>query len=348
MTWTEPESALAFANAALLFVAVLLYALLGGIDFGGGVWDLFARGRRGAAQREAATRAIGPIWEASHVWLLFLGVLILVVFPRAFPALAVALAIPFCLALLGIVLRGAISVAHGRSRGAGCGTWDRLFAVASALTPVFFGMTAGAAASGQIRIVDGVVVSDRWTTWLAPFPLAVGAIALAICAYLAAVYLTLATTGEVQEDFRVRALATGLAFAALAAIALPIAEDGAPLVWHGLMAEAMVIVPLGIGLALLSGWAVYVRSYRLGSVAAAAEVALLLAGWARAQYPYLIVPDLTVHAAAGAVTPRTEFVVFALGVLLLIPSLWVLVRVSKADLPTTAETRPETYVPRGD
>jgi cytochrome bd ubiquinol oxidase subunit II len=348
MPWSESESALAFANAAILFVAVLLYALLGGVDFGGGVWILFARGRRAAAQRETIARAIGPIWEVSHVWLVFLVVLALVAFRRAFPALAVALAMPFSLALLGIVLRGAIYVVHGRSRGAGRGTWDRLFAVASASTPVFFGVAAGAAASGQIRVVDGVVVSDRWTTWLAPFPLAVGGIALALCAYLGAVYLTLATAGELREDFRVRALASGLAFAALAAIALPIARDGAPLVWRGLMAEAMVIVPLGVGLALLSGWAVFVRAYRLGSGAAAAEVALLLAGWARAQYPYLIVPDLTVQAAASPPTPRDEAIVFAIGVLLLIPSLWVLVRVSKADLPAMAESRPETHGHRGD
>jgi cytochrome bd ubiquinol oxidase subunit II len=339
MPWAESESALAFANAAILFVAVLLYALLGGVDFGGGVWILFARGRRAPAQRETIARAIGPIWEVSHVWLIFLVVLALVAFRRAFPALAVALAIPVSLALLGIVLRGAIYVVHGRSRGAGRGTWDRLFAIASASTPVFFGVAAGAAASGQIRIVDGVVVSDRWTTWMAPFPLAVGGIALALCAYLAAVYLTLATAGELQEDFRVRALASGLAFAALAAIALPIARDGAPLVWRGLMAEAMVFVPLGVGLALLSGWAVFVRAYRLGSVAAAAEVVLLLAGWARAQYPYLIVPDLTVHGAVSPPTPRDEAIVFALGVMLLIPSLWFLVRIAKAAIPVLPDSR---------
>jgi cytochrome d ubiquinol oxidase subunit II len=158
--WVDPGNALSFVNAALRFGAVVLAALLGGIDFGGGVWDLFTRGLRAAARREAAARAIGPLWEASQFWLLFLVVVALVVFPRAFPALAVALAIPFSLALLGIVLRGVIYVVHGRGRGTSAGHQGRTFALASALTPVCFGMAAGTAASGQIRIVDGVVVSD--------------------------------------------------------------------------------------------------------------------------------------------------------------------------------------------
>lgn len=338
MPQLESASGLAFVNGAILFAGVLLYALLGGADFGGGVWDLLASGPRAAAQRAAIAKAIGPIWEANHVWLIFVLVLVFTVFPPVFAALSIALYIPFSLALLGIVFRGAAFIFRTPARGvAEIGIWDRVFAIASTVTPVFFGMAAGAVASGQIRIVDGVVVSDLWATWLAPFPLAVGAIALAICAYLAAVYLTLETTGELQEDFRVRALAAGLAFAALAAIALPLARDGAPHIWQGLTAEAIVIVPVGVGLAALSGWAVYHRAYRLARIAAAAEVAVLLAGWAWAQYPYLIVPDLTfADAASTPAMQRAALIVFGLGALFLIPSLWLLFRVFKSDLPGIA------------
>ena len=129
-----------------------------------------------------------------------------------------------------------------------------MFAVASTVTPVFFGMSAGAVASGQIRLVGGLPVSDTWRTWLAPLPLAIGLLALATCAYLAAVYLTLETTGELREDFRRRALGAGAVFAVLAALALVLARSGAPWIWHGLTSRAAVVaVPLGIGLALSPG-----------------------------------------------------------------------------------------------
>jgi cytochrome bd ubiquinol oxidase subunit II len=337
MPWPDPQNQLAFLNGAILLLGVLLYALLGGADFGGGIWDLLAGGPRAAEQRQVIAHAIGPIWEANHVWLIFVIVLVFTVFPPVFAALSIALYIPLSLALLGIVFRGAAFIFRtpARNVATGAGVWDRVFAVASTVTPVFFGMSAGAVASGQIRLVSGMPVSDPWRTWLAPFPLAIGLLALATCAYLAAVYLTLETTGELQEDFRRRALGAGAVFAVLAALALILARSGAPWIWHGLTSRAAVIaVPLGIGFALLSGWAVFARRYRLARVAAAAEVALLLAGWALAQYPYLVVPDLTFeNAAASPAMMRAALIVFAIGALFLIPSLWFLYRVFKADLP---------------
>ena len=278
MPWPDPQNQLAFLNGAILLLGVLLYALLGGADFGGGIWDLLAGGPRAAEQRQVIAHAIGPIWEANHVWLIFVIVLVFTVFPPVFAALSIALYIPLSLALLGIVFRGAAFIFRtpARNVATGAGVWDRVFAVASTVTPVFFGMSAGAVASGQIQLVSGMPVSDPWRTWLAPFPLAIGLLALATCAYLAAVYLTLETTGELQEDFRRRALGAGAVFAVLAALALILARSGAPWIWHGLTSRAAVIaVPLGIGLALLSGWAVFARRYRLARVAAAAEVALL-------------------------------------------------------------------------
>ena len=323
MPWPDPQNQLAFLNGAILLLGVLLYALLGGADFGGGIWDLLAGGPRAAEQRKVIANAIGPIWEANHVWLIFVIVLVFTVFPPVFAALSIALYIPLSLALLGIVFRGAAFIFRtpARNVAVGAGVWDRVFAVASTVTPVFFGMCAGAVASGQIRLVSGMPVSDPWRTWLAPFPLAIGLLALATCAYLAAVYLTLETTGELQ------------------ALALILARSGAPWIWHGLTSRAAVIaVPLGIGLALLSGWAVFARRYRLARVAAAAEVALLLAGWALAQYPYLVVPDLTFeNSAATPAMMRAALVVFGIGALFLIPSLWVLFKVFKADLPGAVE-----------
>lgn len=144
--------------------------------------------------------------------------------------------------------------------------WAKAFAILFAV---------GAVASGQIRVANGAVVSDLWRTWLAPFPLVIGLLALSTCAYLAAVYLILETTGELQEDFRLRALGAGFVFIVLAALALLLARSGAPQIRRGLTSQAEIIaVPLAVGLALLSGWAVVQRRFRLARGAAAAEVAL--------------------------------------------------------------------------
>jgi cytochrome bd ubiquinol oxidase subunit II len=332
-----PDLTLEFLCGAVLLAGVILYALFGGADFGGGIWDLLARGPRAEAQREAVGRAIGPVWEANHVWLIFVIVLVFTIFPPVFAALSVALYIPLTLALLGIVFRGAAFVfrAHGRDAAGAAFGWGRVFAVASTVTPVLFGMCAGAVASGQIRVQEGVVVSSLWRPWLAPFPIALGLLALATCAYLAAVYLTLETDGALEEDFRRRALGAGVAFAILAATALTLARAEAPQIWHGLTARpAAIVVPLALALALLSGWAVWRRRYLLARGFAAAEVAVLLVGWALAQYPYLVVPDLTFAAdAAPAATLRVALVVYVLGAIVTAPSLWLLFAVFKGRNP---------------
>jgi cytochrome bd ubiquinol oxidase subunit II len=348
MPWPEPQYALEFASGAILLLGVVLYALLGGADFGGGIWDLFATGPRAAAQREAVARAIGPIWEANHVWLIFVIVLVFTVFPPVFAAVSIALYIPLSLALLGIVFRGAAFIFRTPARGvAADSAWERVFAIASTVTPIFFGMAAGAVASGQIRVERGVPVSDLWRTWLAPFPVAIGLLALTTCAYLAAVYLTLETTGELQEDFRGRALAAGAVFAVLAAIALVLAPAGAPQIWQSFTSGyATVALPVVVVLALISGLAVYRRRYQLARIAAAAEVALVLVGWALAQYPYLVVPDLTyANSAASEATMRAALIVFAIGALFLIPSLWYLYSVFKGQLPGAADI---AYSGQGD
>lgn len=328
----EIEWSLAFAHGAVLLLGVILYALLGGADFGGGIWDLLARGPRAGAQRTAISRAIGPVWEANHVWLIFVIVVVFTAFPPVFAALSTALYVPFSLALLGIVFRGAAFVfrAHAPDVAWAQAAWGRVFAIASTLTPALFGMAAGAVASGEIRVTEGEVISGYWSPWLAPFPVVIGLLALVTCAYLAAVYLTLETTGPLQEDFRRRALGAGAVFTGLALVALPLARSEAPRIWQGLTAEAIVVLPLAFGAAGLSGLAVWARRFHLARPAAAAAVATLLAGWALAQYPYLVVPDLTFEeSAAPDATLRALLVVLGLGSAVLVPSLWLLFSVFK-------------------
>src|ERR1039458_6756676 len=197
-----------------ILLSLILYALMGGADFGGGMWDLLAAGPRATRQREAIAQAIGPIWEANHVWLILVIVLLFTGFPSGFTAMMTALNIPVTAMLIGIVLRGSafifrnydsrsIAVQH---------RWSVVFGVACFFTPFFQGVIIGALATRQIRVVNGQVVTGFFAGWLTLFALACGIFALGLFAFLAATYLTLDTKDQpdLQSDFRTRALWTGL------------------------------------------------------------------------------------------------------------------------------------------
>ena len=173
-------------------VALALYFLFGGADFGGGVWDLLASGPRAAAQRRAIAAAIGPVWEANHVWLILVVVILFTGFPPAFAAISVALHVPLTLFLIGVVLRGSAFAFRSldMSGHRGQQRYGLVFSMASTIAPVLLGTIVGALVSGNIRVQDGLVTSGFFAPWLAPFPLAVGVFALALCALLAATYLT--------------------------------------------------------------------------------------------------------------------------------------------------------------
>lgn len=328
--------------AALAVIALIAYAVLGGADFGGGVWDLFATGPRRSAQRDAIAHAMGPVWEANHVWLIFVIVIIFSAFPRAYAVLSIALFTPFHLVLLGIILRGAAFVfrayspqsARGAGAGAGARRWGAVFGVASVMTPVLLGMCLGAVSSGAIAIDDlQLAATDGLPAWLAPVSLLIGALALALCAYLAAVFLANETSGLLREDFRTRALYAGTAVVVLAAAALPLVRAEAPHLWDGLIGgPATAVVVVGMVATLLSGWWLRQRRYRLARIASVVQVACLLAGWAIAQSPYLIFPGLTL-ADAAAPRPTLLFILWSTpaGMALLIPSLWLLFRVFKGE-----------------
>lgn len=323
------------AVAGLALLAIVLYGVFAGADFGGGVWDLFASGPRKAEQRAAIARAIAPVWEANHVWLIFAIVLLFTGFPRAFAALSIGLFAPLHFALVGITLRGAAFVfrAYG-PKGTDAGRrWGSVFGAASAVTPVLLGTAMGAVSVGTMRVEGDVVRVGATPPWLAPLSLTVGALALALCAYLAAVFLLHETAGALREDFRLRALASGTVVVALSVIALPVARADAPhLVDRLTSARALPVVAAGAIAAIASGLALLFRRYALARVAATAQVALLLFGWGAGQYPYLIYPDVTVHdAAAPAATLRFVLVSAVPGVLLLVPALLFLFRVFKAQ-----------------
>ncbi len=320
------------AVAGLL--SVMVYGLFGGADFGGGIWDLFAAGPRRDAQRAAIAQTMGPIWEANHVWLILVIVLVFTAFPPAFAALSVALFGLFHFVLLGITLRGAAFVFRGpQVIGRTASRWGAVFGMASVITPVALGMAVGVISGDSIRLHNGHVQVVRFYPWLEPVPIAIGLLALSMCAYLAGVYLTVETGGALREDFRRRALLAGTIVVALSILLLPLLGWQMPAFGRRLMSrQAAPVLVLGVIAALGSGWALLRRRYRWARVTAAAQVALLLLGWGVAQYPYVIRPDLTLHDAA-APDATLRFLLYALvaGAAVLFPSLVLLFRVFHAE-----------------
>jgi cytochrome d ubiquinol oxidase subunit II len=339
---------LAEITVVVLWLAVIAYAVLGGADFGGGIWDLFASGPLAERQRRAVDKAIGPVWEANHVWLIFLIVGLFTAFPLAFSVLSIALFVPFTLALIGIVLRGAAFIFHLHAPGATRirRVWGRTFSAASAITPFLLGASAAAIASGQIRVRNGQVETALLTLWTTPFALTVGAMAVALCAVLAAIYLTVeaqqANDTGLVASFRVRAIIAGAVTAFFGALGLILAPFQAPLLWNGMLGRALPVVIItmlvGLGAAASLLWA----KYRLARVLIVAETAFLLGSWALAQLPYLIPPDVTI---ANAASPNAMLIALlastAIGMVLLLPSLWFLFRTFKGKrLPAALAEEP--------
>ncbi len=328
--------------AGIMLVSLIFYALLAGADYGGGVWDLFAFGTRAQRQRELISNAIGPVWEANHVWLILVIVTLFTAFPPAFAVVSTALHIPLTLMLIGIVLRGTAFTfrSYDSKRDNVQRRWSIVFSIASLVTPVVLGITVGAIASGTIRVENGLVTSGFFASWLAPFPFAVGFLALALFAFLAAVYLTLETKNrDLQEDFRRRALASGAIVGVLALIVFLLAGTGAPTVRAGISRSswALALHILTAIFAIGAFVTLWIRRYRLAQICAAGQVSMILAGWAFAQYPFLIEPDMTIYsAAAPPITLQLLLGALAAGAILLFPSYYYLFRVFKRESAFTA------------
>src|SRR4026209_2068145 len=176
------------AAAILLFAAITIYAIFGGADFGAGFWDLTAGGtQRGQHPREVIDHSIGPVWEANHVWLVFIFVVLWTGFPEAYASITLTVFVPLGLAALGIVLRGSSfafrkTVFRTRDRR----NFGAAFALSSVLVPYCFGAVAGAIASG--RVPPGGVAGDPWSSWVNPTSVLGGVLAVVVGAHLAAGY----------------------------------------------------------------------------------------------------------------------------------------------------------------
>ena len=331
---------LTYTILIILWLSLIVYAVLGGADFGGGIWDFFAFGQEAERQRRLIGQALGPVWEANHVWLIFLIVGLFTAFPPAFSILSTALFVPFTLAVIGIVLRGAAFMFRGQVDDAKTSRriWGRVFSTASTITPFFFGAAAAAVASGQVHVEAGRVQTDLLAGWTTPFALTIGALALSLCAVLAAVNLIVEAQNsnepELVEAFRRRAMIAGAFTLVLDAIAFILSPFQAPLLLNGALDHAL---PLIIATALIgvgAATSLLLRRYRLARVLAFTVTAFIFASWGLSQFPYLVPVSVTISNAASPPSTQLALLIGTLvGMALLLPSLWLLFHVFKGKHP---------------
>ena len=319
------------ANVVLVFlwVGITAYVLLGGADFGAGFWDLLAgSARRGAAQRHRIEESIGPVWEANHVWLIFALVVVWTGFPSVFAAIASTLYIPLTAAAFGIIFRGsAFAFRKAESELWLQRIFGAAFALSSVITPFFLGTIAGAIASGRVPL--GAARGDVIGSWLNPTSLLGGTLAVEVCAYLAAVYLTADSLRHGEEKlagmFRARALVMGVITGVTALAGIAVLHADAPSLFAGLTGRGLPLIfataVFGIGsLALLLR-----RRYIAVRVTAALAVVAVLWGWGVGQYPDLLVGTATVTSAAAPPDTLVVLVIsLAAGSAVLAPALVLL------------------------
>jgi cytochrome d ubiquinol oxidase subunit II len=314
---------------AVMWVGLTCYALFGGADFGAGFWDLLAgRSLRGARRRKLIEHSIGPVWEANHVWLIFVLVMLWSCFSPVFAAVLSTLYIPLTLTALGIIARGAAFA----FRKASTEVWQQrlfggCFAVSSVVTPLFLGAVAGGIASG--RVPPGIADGDTVTSWINPTSALGGVIAVLTCAHLAAVYLCADAVREGDTErtaeFRRRAVVSGLACGAVALAGIAVLDQDAPVLFHGLTHRALALVIVGAAAGLADVALLLGRRYVLARGAAALAVAAILWAWGVAQYPHMLVPSTTVSETASHTSVLVACLIsVGVGLLILTPSLWLL------------------------
>lgn len=322
-------------TAWVIVVALGVYAVLGGADFGSGALEMLARGPRKRAQRGALSDAIGPIWEANHIWLIVVIVVTFICFPRAFAMASTALHVPLTIMLLGIVLRGSAYVFRMYGAPEQSRAWGLAFSVASVATPVMLGVCLGALGTGRLTFDDAGVYTGGWiVAWMAPFPWLVGLFALTLFAQLAAVYMCVETDGALRGDFRRRALLLSGGVVVVGLVVRVVAIGGAPTLsdrllgsWWSWPLQGLTAVATGVLF-----WSLWTGRVALARSAAVAQAGLVVAGFGASMFPDLIVGAVTIEeASAPWLTHALTLGSLAAGSVVLLPSLWLLMRTFKGE-----------------
>jgi cytochrome d ubiquinol oxidase subunit II len=325
------------AVAGVLWFGVTLYLVFGGADFGAGFWALIAgHGERGKRARGLIDASLEPVWEANHVWLIFVLVVLWTAFSEAFGSIMSTLFVPLCLVALGIVLRGSgFAFHHVLQTERGRKLAEAFFGIASLLTPFFMGTVVGAIAGGRVPV--GNANGDPVTSWLNPLSLVIGALFVAINAYLAAAFLITdarnRADNELEEYFSSRAVVAGAVAGVLAVVSLVALHHDARFIYERLTHQGLplVLISVACGIGFLVA---LMRGARRGlRVLAVAAVVAMVWGWAVGQYPYLLPTDLTINQAAAPDSTLTSvLIVFGVAGLVVLPSLGLLYVLSQRDI----------------
>jgi cytochrome d ubiquinol oxidase subunit II len=319
---------------ALLIIALAAYAVLGGADFGAGFWDLTAGGaQHGARMRGLIKRSMGPVWEANHVWLIAVLVIMWTCFPHAFGPLMETLYVPLFLAAVGIILRGAAFALRGEAATIGeARALGGTFALSSVLTPFFLGCTIGAVASGVVPAHgDSSIPFSSWTGTTA---LWIGVLAVATGAYLASVFLAAdavrADLPDLVAAFKKRALGAGAVTGVLAIAGLFVIKSDVPDLYDGMTSGAALVAVIASGLAgAVTLWLLWTDRFEIARYTSAVAVGATLTVWAIGQRPYFLPGEVTLRqAAAGNSTLIATLIALVLALAIIIPSLAVLYRLS--------------------
>jgi len=342
---------LADVPAILILIGLAAYAVLAGADFGAGAWTIMSRPHgAGRRLRDHARHAMGPVWEANHVWLIFILVICWTAYPGAFGSIASTLGIPLFVAAVGIILRGTAYALRGQAEDSRqAERIERLFGLSSILTPFALGAVAGGIASGRVPV--GNAAGHEWTSWLNPTSVMLGVLFVATSSYLAAVYLSADARrlGEpdLERAFHNRAIGGGIVAGGLAVAALLVVRSDARPIFDGLTSGAGIAALAVSGAAGIATLAlVSLSRYEPARVAASIAVAAIIAGWAIAQEPRLL-PGLTVReAAAGNATLVALIIGVGVGTVILVPALFLLFRLFLVGTFDRALSRPPEAPPR--
>jgi len=335
-----------------LVAGVTAYAVLGSADFGAGFWDLTAGGAaRGGRVRGLIQRSMSPVWEANHVWLIFVLVIAWTAFPVAFGSVFSTLRVPLFLAAIGIIFRGGAFALRGQAATIReARVLGGLFALSSVLIPYFLGAAIGGVASGRVEV--GNATGDVVRSWVNPTSAVIGVLAVVTGALLAAVYLAgdarRAAQPDLERGFRTRALAMGVVAGVVAIGGLLVLRGDARSLYDGLTSGrglVMVVVSAVAGAATLL--LVWLRRFGLARLTAAVAVAAITVGWVFAQDPYLLPGSLTFDdGAASDATLQALVIGVGIGSILLLPSLWFLYRlVLQGRLDQTYEPLDQRFRP---
>jgi len=338
--------------AAFLILGVTAYAVLGSADFGAGFWDLTAGGaEKGGRIRGMIQRSMSPVWEANHVWLIFVLVIAWTAFPVAFGSVMSTLSIPLFLAALGVIFRGMAFALRGQAATINeARTLGAVFAFSSVLIPYFLGAALGGIASGRVPV--GNAAGDMLSSWLNPTSTAIGIVAVLSGAYLAAVFLAgdaeRADLPDLVQAFKRRAIGAGVITGAAAVASLLVVRSDARELYDGLTSGAGLAAVVASALAGLATLALIAgHSFGMARLSAATAVAAMTVGWALAQDPYVLPGELTLDQAAASDATLTALVLgVGLRMIVLVPSLWWLYRlVLQGTLDTEYEPLDQRFKP---